>query len=123
MLYLAVALGGALGACCRYGITQMFSLENGGFPKAIFFANLLGCFIAGLIYVAIVERGSLPLSWREPLIVGFCGALTTYSSFALDALVLWQSGHAQTAIFYVVLTTVFCIVAAFIAVALMRALY
>ena len=122
MLYVAIAIGGALGAVSRYAMTQLFPLVGEGFPKAVFLANLLGCFLAGVLYVVIVERASLPTYWREPLIVGFCGALTTYSSFALDSLALWQSGQNQTAIIYVVLTTVFCIVAAFAAVTLTRML-
>lgn len=120
MAYISVAMGGALGAVLRYLANQLIPLSKGGFPYATLMVNVLGSILIGVLYVVIVERAGLSGYWRELLIVGFCGGFTTFSTFSLEALQLWQSGHIQTAILYIVLSVVFCIVAALISISLMR---
>lgn len=122
MAYLAVAFGGALGAVLRYIIGQLIPQAKSGFPYATMFANLVGCLLLGAFYVLIVERSAMSGYWRELLIVGFCGGLTTFSSFSLEALQLWLAGHTQTALLYIVLSVVFCIVATLISISLLRLL-
>lgn len=118
--YLAVAAGGALGAVLRYSVGQWVAPVKSGFPFATFGVNLLGSILIGVLYVVIVERSGVNGYWRELLMVGFCGGLTTFSTFSLDAILLWQQGQAQTAILYVVLSMIFCIVAALVAIMLTR---
>lgn len=125
MGYLAVAIGGAIGASLRYFLGNLASssdLLKGNFPYATFAVNILGSFLIGVLYVLIVERAGLPSYWREILIVGFCGGFTTFSTFSLDAILLWQAGQVFNAILYVVLSVFFCIVAALVAIAAMRML-
>jgi len=122
MAYLAVGLGGAFGAVLRYLIGQLIPQVKSGFPYATLFANLVGCLLLGAFYVLIVERSVVNGYWRELLIVGFCGGLTTFSSFSLEALQLWLSGHVQTALLYIVLSVVFCIVATLISISMLRLL-
>ena len=112
MQWLAVALGGALGAMGRLAlVTWLFPVMGSRFPLGTLVANWLGCFLAGLVYVLIVDKGLLPPEYRPLLITGFIGALTTFSSFSLDALVLWENGHGTTALVYAFLTFVGCLVA------------
>ena len=122
MAYLSVALGGAFGAVLRYLITELVPQVKSGFPYATLIANLVGALLLGAFYVLIVERSGATGYWRELLMIGFCGGLTTFSAFSMDALQLWLSGHIQTAILYIVLSVVFCIVATLISISLLRLL-
>lgn len=102
MLYLAVALGGAVGACARFALGTWLAVGPGRFPLATFCANALGCLLMGALYVALVEKSLLSASLRPLLLVGILGAFTTFSTFALEALVLWQQHHQALASLYVI---------------------
>lgn len=110
-----VATGGAFGATLRYlmGIGAV-SLFGKGFPFATLSVNILGSFIMGLVYQA-VQQGTLSQSPWWPLIgVGFLGALTTFSSFSLDTLLLMQQGELFKAALNVLLNVTVCILAVYI---------
>jgi len=112
MLWLMVALGGGLGAMGRYAITLAITPEAGKFPWATFCANVIGSFLMGALFVVIVQKGLLPIVWRHFLMVGFLGALTTFSTFSLDALILFQGGAYKIAIAYLVTSVCASILAA-----------
>lgn len=101
MVWVAVAMGGALGATARFALATWIGAAPGRFPLATFCANGVGCFLMGVIYVAIVDKQLLPMSWRPFLLVGVLGAFTTFSTFAIEALSLWQTQHAGLAVVYV----------------------
>ena len=107
MHWLAVALGGALGAMGRYAVTNWaFSILENRFPLGTLLVNVIGSFLIGICYVLIIEKGVLSPEWRHLLMAGFLGAFTTFSTFSLDALNLWQNGHGVTALGYVLLNVV-----------------
>ena len=117
MHWLAVALGGALGAVGRYGISvYLFPIFGNRFPLATFAVNVIGSFVVGICYVVIIEKEVLNPEWRHVMMTGFLGAFTTFSAFSLDAVNLWQNGHAVTALLYVGLSVVTCLVAVALAV-------
>ena len=121
MQWLAVALGGALGAMGRYGVNALvFSLVGGRWPLGTLAVNVLGSIIMGVFYVLIVERHILPGPWREFLMIGMLGAFTTFSAFYLDTLSLWESGHVALALTYIVLSVVLCIGGIFAAITITR---
>jgi CrcB protein len=74
----------------------------------------------GVLYVLIVEKGGLPEQARNILMVGFLGAFTTFSTFSLDAISLWQNGGQLAALIYVISTVVLCLVAIIFAIWLTR---
>ena len=112
MHWLAVAVGGALGAMARYAVSiWVFNYSSDKFPYATLSVNVLGSFMMGILFVIIVERAALPAEMRSLLMVGFLGAFTTFSTFSLDALSLWQNGHLFVALVYVLVTVVLCLVA------------
>ncbi|MAZ87896.1 MAG: fluoride efflux transporter CrcB [Cellvibrionaceae bacterium] len=112
MTWLAVALGGALGAMGRYGVTlYTFPILANRFPLATFSVNIVGSLLIGICYVLIIEKGVIAPELRNWLMAGFLGAFTTFSTFALDAVTLWQNGHAQLAAIYVVASVAACIAA------------
>ncbi|TYT73280.1 fluoride efflux transporter CrcB [Desulfobotulus mexicanus] len=82
---LMVALGGALGTLCRYGLsTGVHSLLGRNFPWGTLTVNMLGCFMFGLIWVMAEEKNLIPESLRIMLLVGFMGAFTTFSTFIFE---------------------------------------
>lgn len=110
MAWLFVAAGGALGAMARFFITaKLFPVMGNKFPLGTLTVNLLGCALVAFAYVIIVEKALVPPYWRHLLISGFLGALTTFSTFSLDALLLWQNGLHLVAALYVVANVVGCL--------------
>jgi len=112
MQWLAVALGGALGSTARYALsTWIFQVSSHKFPYATLTVNVLGSFVMGILFVVIVERAALPQEMRSLLMIGFIGAFTTFSTFSLDALGLWQNGHLFMALIYTLATVILCLIA------------
>ncbi|EGG95466.1 crcB protein [gamma proteobacterium IMCC1989] len=117
MIWLAVALGGALGAISRYGLMQyLMPVEAKQFPWGTLTVNIVGSALIGLCYVLLVEKqwGDIKwvaIEWRPFLMVGFLGAFTTYSTFALESFLLWQEGQTYYAISYAIASLLGCILA------------
>ncbi|MGH1471254.1 MAG: fluoride efflux transporter CrcB [Cellvibrionaceae bacterium] len=110
MNFLAIALGGALGAVSRYCIVvYLFPVQENRFPIGTWVANVLGCILIGFFYVVIVQKNLLGPQWRLFIITGLLGALTTFSTFSIEALQLWQYGHSGTALFYIVSSFMACL--------------
>ena len=121
--YLAIAFGGALGALSRYWLTvSMERFNSTGFPLGTFVVNLLGSFLIGLLYIILAEKLSVADQWRPVIITGFLGAMTTFSTFSLDALLLFQQGQYNTALFYVLSSVMICIFAAYVGMQIARML-
>ncbi len=100
---LAVAAGAVLGALLRY-LTNVAALHWLGhrFPWATLTVNLLGCFLAGAL-LAYVMRGAVSETARLFWMVGFLGALTTFSAFSVETLSLLQNGELTKVLLNVVL--------------------
>ncbi len=117
MTWLAVAIGGALGAMGRYGVTTyMFPVMANRFPLGTLTVNVLGSLLMGVFYVLIIEKSVLGAEWRNWAMAGFLGAFTTFSTFALDAVTLWQNGHGTLALSYLLLSVVACVIAVALAI-------
>lgn len=109
---LGIALGGALGALARYGLTNLTSnLMGSEFPYGILFVNILGSFLIGIAFVLLVERSLLPAVYRSACIVGLLGAFTTFSTFSLQTLGLMQDGRMLAALSYIFSSVVVCLLA------------
>ena len=123
MHWLSIAIGGALGAMGRYWVSSyLLPVSAYKFPYATFSANVIGSLLMGILYVLIVERGGMPDQARSLLMVGFLGAFTTFSTFSLDAINLWQNGGQFLALIYVISTVFACLLAIIVAVWLTRLL-
>lgn len=90
--WLAVALGGSFGAVARLWVVHhMNRMQGGSFPWGTLTVNIVGSFVIGMAFVYFALRFTgLSGTWRSFLVVGVLGAFTTFSSFALESLVLLQ---------------------------------
>lgn len=119
MQWLAIAIGGALGAILRHLIAIWCSpVFNGKFPLGTLVVNITGSFLIGIAYILIIHRAMLGEEWRLLLMTGLFGALTTFSTFSLESLILWHNGQPLVAIGYIVGSLVSCLLATGAAVAL-----
>jgi CrcB protein len=90
---LLVGVGGFLGAIARYLIDGWVAERAGAtFPWGTFVVNLSGAFVLGALFALTVERGLLPAGVRAPVLVGFIGAYTTFSTLALESWRLIEDG-------------------------------
>lgn len=101
MIWLAIAVGGALGSVARHGanvlIQGRWPLQR--FPFATLVVNVVGCLIIGLLAgLVISERITLRYYWREFLFVGVLGGFTTFSTFGLDTITLVRGQAAPAAL-------------------------
>lgn len=90
---LIVALGGALGAVARYGLSGLIHRHfKGGFPVGTLAVNAVGCLaIGGLLYL-VEDRSMLGPRTRLFLAIGILGSFTTFSSFGYETMELLREG-------------------------------
>jgi CrcB protein len=120
LLYIAV--GGALGAVARYLLgTHVHGLWTGAWPLGTLLVNVSGSLCIGVVF-ALLERDALHPDWRSIIVVGFLGAFTTFSTFSLETVELWQRGALGHAMTYAVVSTASCVVAAAAGIAATRGL-
>ena len=112
MILLAVAAGGALGAVARYLLSRLQSVDS--FPWMTLLINVAGSFLLAVLYRHF-NTAEVSAEMRAFLTVGFCGAFTTFSTFSLEALRLFQNGRAMSAALYVLASVALCIAGAALA--------
>jgi CrcB protein len=95
-----VALGGAVGAASREGLSLAIP-ELDDVPVSIVIINVVGAFLLGFLYQAVTRLdGSRAKDLKLLLGTGFCGGFTTYSSLATDSAVLLRDGRVWTTVAY-----------------------
>ncbi len=91
---LLIAGGGACGALARYGVALLMQrLFGTRFPFGTLAANLTGCLLIGIAFALATERAVLSPGSRLALMVGFLGAFTTFSTYALESVNLARTGE------------------------------
>ncbi len=89
-----VALGGAIGTLCRYGLSSaVMHYASHDFPWGTFAVNALGCLLFGVAASAADTQFELTPAARLLLLTGFMGAFTTFSTFAFDTAELGKDGQ------------------------------
>lgn len=107
---LQVALGGATGAVGRYLIGVLaVRLLGHGFPWGTLAVNVIGSFLMGVLVTVLAKKGGTHLS---PLLAtGILGGFTTFSTFSLDAITIYERGQVMLAAGYVVASLVLSLAA------------
>jgi fluoride exporter len=104
MAYLLAALGGALGALARWGLAEAFPSSPTGLPWATLAVNLAGCLLLGVLTAVLAARAPAN-PWARPFLgVGLLGGFTTYSTFAVEVVLLADAGAEVTAAVYVLVS-------------------
>ena len=123
MIYLAVAIGGALGALSRFGMGQW--LADSGYAHlhpATFLVNVIGALLIGILFVG-AQRYTLSEPARLGMSVGFLGAFTTFSAFSLQLLTDIQEGQVLRAMSYAAATVFLCLISCLVGMELARSVF
>jgi CrcB protein len=103
--YIAIAIGGVLGCWARYAMTNLVQAIYGrDFPYATLSINVLACFLMGFLFVETLERLTISPVLRIGILTGFLGGFSTFSTFAMETLLLAEQGDANKSVLYVALS-------------------
>ncbi|HEU4763133.1 MAG TPA: fluoride efflux transporter CrcB [Gemmatimonadales bacterium] len=107
MLWLYVALGGALGSLARYGLGALIQGWSGSnFPTGTLVVNVSAAFLIGAILQYSLETTSVSPETRLFLVTGFCGGYSTFSTFTWESVRLLQDGEWTRAGAYLLLSVI-----------------
>ncbi|MGQ4596350.1 CrcB family protein [Nocardia sp. R6R-6] len=120
---LVVAAGGAIGALARYGLARWLPVQPGRFPLATFVTNVGGCFLIGVLMVAVLEIWAAHRLLRPFLGVGILGGFTTFSTYTNEIRGLLRPETVLLAFAYAAGTLLCALVATATALWLTRAGY
>lgn len=90
---LAISLGSALGALLRWGLGIQLNRHFPTVPPGTLVANLIGGYIIGVAIAYFAQNPGLAPEWRLLIVTGFCGGLTTFSTFSAEVITLLQEGR------------------------------
>ncbi|MBN1844211.1 MAG: fluoride efflux transporter CrcB [Sedimentisphaerales bacterium] len=109
-----LALAGAFGTIARYGLAGLVHrLAGAGFPWGTLAVNVVGCFVAGLLWTLFEQRLPVAPDTRLLILVGFMGAFTTFSAYILETSHLFRSAAWGAALTHIVLQNLFGFVGLF----------
>lgn len=120
--FAAVAVGGAAGACARYGVSLWLAGSTTRFPYGTLVANLSGALLAGFLVAFMLSRTLAGTPLYLLLMTGFLGSFTTLSAFSVETLRLLQNGNTLPAIVNVLVTVGGALIAVIVGGWLARAL-
>jgi CrcB protein len=121
MGFLIVFIGGGLGAALRHGVNlTMARLVGTAFPYATLVENVTGSLVMGLLAGYFAFKSGSSQHWRLFLTTGILGGYTTFSTFSLDTILLYERGQVAVAALYVVLSVALAIAGLLIGLALVR---
>ena len=112
---LVIGCGGAVGAMMRYGLGLRVTLLAGSaFPWGTLLVNIVGCFLAGLLFALAVTRIPLSDLLRNGLQLGLLGGFTTFSAFSIDAIALFDQGLWLRGVLYIVTSVIVSLLGAYL---------
>lgn len=107
---LFIAAGGSVGAVLRF-LTQatVYEFVDRSFPYGTLVVNVMGSFLMGLLSIFLVEKLNLSAEWHMAILIGVLGSFTTFSTFSIETLVLFEQGDIIKAMANVILSVILCI--------------
>ena len=119
--FLLVSLGAIVGANARYLISRYAAKALGPvFPYGTLFINVTGSMIVGFFMIWASERVLIDPRWRLLVVIGFCGAFTTFSSYAFETMAYFEQGQWLLLCTNVLSNNVLCLLGALAGMALAR---
>jgi CrcB protein len=119
---LIISLGAIAGANARWIISRYAAtILSPVFPVGTLFINVTGSFIVGFFMIWATQRVLIDPRWRLLIVVGFCGAFTTFSSFAFETVAYFEQGQWALLVTNILLNNLLCLAAALGGIALARA--
>ena len=94
----AISLGGSLGALLRWWLGLTLNAHFPAIPPGTLAANLIGGYVVGVAVAFFATYSAVAPEWRLFVITGFCGGLTTFSTFSAEVVTLMQQGRALWAL-------------------------
>lgn len=111
---LLVSIGGAIGSSMRYLtsiLMQKWLSQN--IPWGTFIANILGCFLIGVLMGYFTKLQLNNNDYKLLLVTGFCGGYTTFSAFAFENFNMWQQGNNTAMLIYIATSVIGGLIAVF----------
>jgi CrcB protein len=123
MKLLAIAGAGAVGALFRFGLSNgVYRILGREFPYGTLVVNVLGSLLIGYFFVLFLERMDASEVWRSAILIGLLGSFTTFSTFSLETLNLFNDGAYVKAMLNVILSVAMCLAGTWMGFALARQL-
>ena len=120
--FFAISAGAILGANARWVISRFAArILSPVFPYGTLFINVTGSFVVGFFMIWSSERVLLDPRWRLLIVVGFCGAFTTFSSFAFETMAYFEQGQWVMLLANFISNNLLCLGAALAGMAVARA--
>lgn len=118
---LAIAAGGAIGAVMRHFANHAVSQQFGtDFPYGILSVNVIGSVLMGIMIGVFAHFWQPPADVKAFLTVGFLGAFTTFSTFSLDVITLYERGAVMAAASYIGVSVILSVLGLFAGLLLIR---
>ena len=113
-----IFMGAGIGGVLRYWVSSsIYFLLGRQFPYGTLVVNVSGCFLMGLLFVLTLERfDSMASEMRALLLIGLLGGYTTFSSFSIETILLFENGNGISAIMNVLISVLVCILATWVGV-------
>lgn len=109
---LFIAAGGAFGASLRFlAQAAVYEVMGRDFPYGTLFVNTVGSFLMGLLSIFLVEKFNLGAEWHLAILIGVLGSFTTFSTFSMETLVLFEQGDVMKAMVNILLSVLLCVFA------------
>jgi CrcB protein len=120
---LVISLGAIVGANARYFISRYAARVLGPvFPYGTLFINIIGSLIVGFFVVLTSERVLIDPRWRLLVVVGFCGSLTTFSSYSFETMAYFEQGQWLLTLTNILSNNLLCLAGALAGMVLARVL-
>jgi CrcB protein len=120
---LAIAGAGAVGALFRFGLSNgVYRILGREFPYGTLVVNVFGSLLIGYFFVLFLERVDASEIWRSAILIGLLGSFTTFSTFSLETLNLFNEGAYVKAMLNVILSVAMCLAGTWMGFALARQL-